>query len=66
MPIGNESFAVVGSLAVLALPAGLADVQPAEIVFLVEQQGVIHLLVEEGLFARLAMVRARLNVPFVH
>ena len=54
------------ALAVLGLPARLADVQAAEVLFLIEEQGVINLLINKGFLAGLTAMRARLNIPFVH
>jgi len=51
MPIGDEAFAVARALAVLLLPAGLANVGTPKISFLIEQQRVIRLLVGKGLAA---------------
>ena len=45
VPIRDETFALARALAVLRLPARFADVQAAKVLFLIEKQGVIILLV---------------------
>src|SRR2546422_10148742 len=66
MPIRNESFAVARALAVLLLPASLADVGAAECGFIVKQQRVINLFVLKVFAASFARVSAALNVPLGH
>ena len=51
LPIGDESLPVCGSVAVLLLPAGLANVRAPEVGLLIEEQRVIRLLVNEALAA---------------
>src|ERR1019366_3866247 len=66
LPIGDEAFAVTRALAVLALPAGLANIGAPKIGFLIEQQRVIRLPVGKRLAAGGASVGARLDVPLGH
>src|ERR1035437_7575270 len=66
LPIGDEAFAVTRALAVLALPAGLANIGAPKIGFLIEQQRVIRLPVGKRLAAGGASVSARLDVPLGH
>jgi len=66
LPIGNEPFAVARAFAVLLLPAGFTNVQAVEILFLVEQERVISLLIDKAAPASAARMSARLNIPFVH
>jgi len=66
MPIGNEPFALARAVAVLFLPASLADIGTAKFGFLVEQQCVIRLFMGEMLAACFASVPAGLNIPLGH
>jgi hypothetical protein len=65
--VGNESFAFTRAVAELVLPAGLADVGPAQKLRpIVEEQRVKRLAVGKRFATRLARRRAGLNVPIVH
>src|ERR1043165_9741677 len=66
LPVGNETFAVLCALAVLGLPALLANIRPAKLRFLLEQQRVIMLPVGKSSAAAITDVAARLYVPFRH
>lgn len=66
LPVGDEAFAFAGALAVLFAPAVFAYVEAMELLFLVEEQRVVGLLVFKGALAGLAGVGAGLDVPFVH
>jgi hypothetical protein len=66
MPVRQEAFAIARALAVLLLPAGLADIGTAEFGFIVEQQRVIGLFIGKMSAARFARVGAGLNVPLGH
>jgi hypothetical protein len=67
LPVGNETFALARTVAELALPAGLANVRPAQKLRpIVEEQRMERLAVGKRFAARLARRRAGLNVPIVH
>jgi len=66
MPIRDEPFALARSVAVLLLPARLADVGTPKCGFLVEQQRVIRLFMGEMFAACFASVPAGLNIPLGH
>jgi hypothetical protein len=66
LPVGNEAFAVAGTLAVLGLPARSAHIGTAEVVFFVKEEGVIGFLIGEGMAAGFASAAAGLDVPLVH
>jgi hypothetical protein len=64
MPLGNE--AGPGAKIAGFLGARLANVRPAQLLPLLEQDGAIRLFIGKRLAARFAGVRAGLNVPLVH
>src|SRR6266481_5046493 len=66
LPIGDETFAVAGAVAVLLLPAGAADIGAAEVRFFVKKQCVIALFISKSFAASFASVGARLNMPLSH
>jgi hypothetical protein len=64
LPIGDETFAVGGSLAVLGSPAAFAHIEAFVTAFLVEEHRVKSFFIRELLFTRLAGMGPRLDVPF--
>jgi hypothetical protein len=66
LPVGNEPFAFAGAIAVLLLPARLADIKSEEGGFLIEEQRVVDLFIRKALAAALTGVGATLNIPVSH
>jgi antitoxin VapB len=64
--VRDKSLAVIGTLAVLLLPAFLADIQADVFGLLIGEQRVIGLFVVECVAARLAGVGARVEIPINH
>jgi hypothetical protein len=66
VPVRYKPFAIACAVAVLLLPAALANVGTAEFGFVIEQQRVIGLFMVKMSAARFARVSAGLNVPLSH
>ena len=66
LPVRDESGLAARGVSGLFLPARLANVRASQYRRFIEQQRVIGLLVGKRLAARLAGVRAGLDVPLVH
>ena len=66
LPLRDKALSIIGAIAVLRLPARRANVEPEILLLLLKKQGVKRLLIGKLLFASLAGVRPRLNVPFAY
>ena len=66
LPVGDETLPIAAAIAVLLLPAGLADVEAMEIGAFIEEERVIGLFIGERFAAGGAGVGARLNIPLGH
>jgi hypothetical protein len=66
LPIGDETFPVTAAVAVLLLPAGLAEVEAMEIGAFIEEERMVGLFIGERFAAGGAGVGARLNIPLGH
>ena len=66
LPIRDETLPVTATIAVLLLPAGLADVEAMEIGAFIEEQRMVGLFIGERFAAGGAGVGARLNIPLGH